>query len=100
MGLKLSPHEAKIQGGGITVHVVFKYVSRSLLYKWVVGGKRPSSVDVLFENDITIMLLYVSPVAKCIVPDWGDKVISGGSPGYIGWRVGTTTLYYTTKNQC
>jgi hypothetical protein len=38
-----------------------------------------------------------NPVAKFIVPDWGNKVNSGigfrtGPPGFIGWRAGTTTL--------
>jgi hypothetical protein len=33
------------------------------------------------------------PVAKFILPGWGDKVDSGiglctGPPGYIGWRAG------------
>jgi hypothetical protein len=37
------------------------------------------------------------PVAKFIVPDWGDKFNSGigcrtGPPGFIGWRAGTATL--------
>jgi hypothetical protein len=41
MGLKLSPREANIRGGGKTVHVVFKYVSRSLLYKGVGAAEGP-----------------------------------------------------------
>jgi hypothetical protein len=31
----------------------------------------PHPGDISFENDITIMLLYVTSVAKFIVPDWG-----------------------------
>jgi hypothetical protein len=51
MGLKLSPYEANIRGGGKTVHVVFKYLSRSLLYKWVVAGESPRPcMDVSFET--------------------------------------------------
>jgi hypothetical protein len=41
MGLKLSPREANIRGGGKTVHVVFKYLSRSLLYKGGWGERTP-----------------------------------------------------------
>jgi hypothetical protein len=54
MGLKWSPHEANIQDGGKIVHVVLKYLTRSLLYKGIGEG----SVDVVFANDITITLLY------------------------------------------
>jgi hypothetical protein len=41
--------------------------------------------------------IALPPVAKFIVPGWGDKVNSGiglspGPTGYIGWRTGTTTL--------
>ncbi len=59
-------HKANIQDGGNAVHVVFKYLSRSLLWKGVrvTGDERlpttlfPNwSVIIKFKDDVTIILL-------------------------------------------
>jgi hypothetical protein len=61
-------HEENIRDGGKTVHVVFKYLSRSLLLKGVgAGAVSPPShphhqlisqlIRISFKDDITIILL-------------------------------------------
>jgi hypothetical protein len=38
-GLTVEHHEANSRGGGKTLHAVFKYFSRSLLWKLVLPGR-------------------------------------------------------------
>ncbi len=68
-------HEAKIQDGGKTVHVVFKYVSRRLLYEGAraVENLPPSTSPYFIKDDVTVIrLLGVSfmvislPVCVCV----------------------------------
>jgi hypothetical protein len=50
----------------------------------------------IFPENFTHSFIKPFPVAKFLVPDWGDVVVSDiglsyDPPDYVGWRAGTTT---------
>jgi hypothetical protein len=58
--------------------------------------KTRTTVNFKIQSLIKLLMITWSswplPVAKFIVPNWGDKVVSGIGLSYIGWQAGTTSL--------